>query len=120
MLDPFLGSPTGEISAVTVGAVGNDRPVDVTVFGKLDGAPKPESKAVSVPAGVPRSLAKPAGNPKPADHHDCGCGGSDPHQCACDDKKAITPSANGKPDFARMTTAEKLAYNKANRDRIFG
>jgi hypothetical protein len=35
-----------------------------------------------------------------------------------------SPSANGNPaatpDFSKLSTAEKLAYNKARRDRIFG
>jgi len=36
--------------------------------------------------------------------------------------KAGLPSAdpNGEPDFARMSATEKLAYQKARRDRIFG
>jgi hypothetical protein len=42
---------------VTVGAVGGDRPLDVTVLAKLDGSNKPESKAVVVPPGQTRSLA---------------------------------------------------------------
>jgi hypothetical protein len=42
---------------VTVGAVGSDRPLEVTVQAKLDGAAKPESKAVSVGPGQTRSLA---------------------------------------------------------------
>ena len=60
---------------------------------------------------------------------DCGCGGPDPAECHChhaadeDSNKAAkpaTPSLNGAaPDFSRMTTAEKLAYNKARRERIF-
>ncbi|MEX2114213.1 MAG: hypothetical protein WD845_13560, partial [Pirellulales bacterium] len=78
------------------------------------------TSSASVPAGVPR--AKPAATAK---GHDCGCGGSDPHACTCDDKphgsKHVSQqSAAGTPDFAAMTAAEKLAYNKAKRDRIFG
>ena len=52
----------------------------------------------------------------------CGCG------CKSEGKAknaaAAAVSSNGsaasEPDFAKMTTAEKLAYNKARRDRIFG
>ncbi len=74
------------------------------------------SASVSVPAGMPRqSSAKPAAKPA------CGCGGPDPSQCHCHDKKLAAPvEVDGPPDFARMTPAEKLAYNKAKRDRIFG
>ncbi|MCC7146173.1 MAG: hypothetical protein IT443_06975 [Phycisphaeraceae bacterium] len=35
------------------------------------------------------------------------------------DKKANTIKANGEPDFSKMTAAEKIAWNKARRDRIF-
>jgi hypothetical protein len=34
--------------------------------------------------------------------------------------KPATAEAAAAPDFAKMTRAEKLAYNKAKRDRIFG
>lgn len=36
------------------------------------------------------------------------------------DKKANTLKADGTPDFSKMTTAEKIAWNKARRDRVFG
>ena len=88
------------------------------------------SKSVSVPAKIPtgnrvRATSKPAPALASEAKHDCGCGGPDPHQCHCHDKApaaslASSPSANGQPDFSRMTQAEKLAYNKAKRDRIFG
>jgi hypothetical protein len=73
---------------------------------------------VSVPAGMPKvtSGTSSGKSAKSANKHDCGCGGHDPAACACDSH----PSANGKPDFAHMTGAEKLAYNKAERDRVFG
>jgi len=74
------------------------------------------SSTVSVPAGVPRPASS-HGHAEHDGHHDCGCGGSDPKQCKCEAKSA---DAAAKPDFARMTQAEKLAYNKAKRDRIFG
>jgi hypothetical protein len=59
--------------------------------------------------------------------HDCGCK-TNHGACACDDKNgAAKPQAAGTadtngvaPDFARMTQAEKLAWNQAKRDRIFG
>jgi hypothetical protein len=42
--------------------------------------------------------------------------------CSCQNKTALPASQpkSGQPDFASMTQAEKLAYNKARRDRIFG
>jgi hypothetical protein len=70
---------------------------------------------VTVPDGVPRPSLP---------HGACGCEGAQKHVCQCQ-----SASANGKPasaelpaapDFSRMTQAEKLAYNKAKRDRIFG
>ncbi len=81
---------------------------------------------VTVPAGVPIS----AGGPTVAKKKDCGCG--------CGGKKKEEPAAGkcgrsgkadtvnpaqaatGEPDFAHMSQAEKLAYNKQERDRIFG
>jgi hypothetical protein len=86
------------------------------------------SATVSVPAGMPKVTSGSAGpasakkrtSSKPAttDKHDCGCGGHDPNKCEC--KPHDHAAANGNPDFAHMTAAEKLAYNKAQRDRIFG
>ncbi|HEX3870446.1 MAG TPA: hypothetical protein VHV77_08420 [Pirellulales bacterium] len=68
------------------------------------------STRVSVPAGVPSSH----------DHKPCPCDGP-AHASACDEKKPATTSASTEvPDFSRMTQAEKLAWNKAKRDRIFG
>jgi hypothetical protein len=74
---------------------------------------------VTVPAGMPTE-AKPAA--KPEGKHDCGCGGP-VTKCACSSKETqeTKPAASsGMPDFNRMTVAEKLAWNKAERDRIFG
>ena len=68
------------------------------------------SSSVTVPAEVPRGSASSA-----ASKHDCGCGGPDPHACTCD-----SHLQDAKPDFSKMSVAEKLAYNKAKRDRIFG
>jgi hypothetical protein len=90
------------------------------------------SSSVSVPAGVPNGSATPGQPP-----HECPCGGPDPKQCHCDEgpsheaenssKPSATaspqngkPSGNGRPDFSKMSRADKLAYNKAERDRVFG
>ena len=43
---------------------------------------------------------------------DCGCNGAG--TCAAE------PSANGHPDFSKMTSAQKLAYHRARWDRVFG
>ena len=47
--------------------------------------------------------------PKHDDSHPCSCG--------CSGKTEAKSTA---PDVTKMTQAEKLAYNKAKRDRIFG
>ncbi len=83
------------------------------------------SSSVSVPALNHRTEAeRPAVSAaKPSVKHDCGCGGDDPHQCHCHDQKPAVKSArasDSQPDFSRMTPADKLAYNKAKRDRVFG
>ncbi len=78
---------------------------------------------VNVPARIPSAATKKSTPAKsaPDDKHDCGCGGPDPNHCHCHDKPASADGTTAAPpDFARMTTAEKLAYNKAKRDRIFG
>src|SRR5262245_12307723 len=43
---------------------------------------------------------------------DCGCG--------CNGNCATKNSANGEPDFKKMTNAEKIAWHKARWDRILG
>lgn len=58
------------------------------------------SSSVSLPAGIPSSK-------QPAKK-------STPHSAAAVEK------ATDQPNFAKMTQAEKLAYQKARRDRIFG
>jgi hypothetical protein len=91
------------------------------------------SSTVSVPASMPSAV----GNSPSAAHH-CACDGPNPKQCHCDDGHSQNaessagllarsmPSANGKassngkPDFSKMSRADKLAYNKAERDRIYG
>lgn len=52
--------------------------------------------------------------------HVCTCGGGEPKQCDCHAPSANGAAAGAAPDFSKMTQAEKLAYNKARRDRIFG
>jgi hypothetical protein len=76
--------------------------------------------STSVPAAMPVSAAssspaKASGN----GHADCGCGGT-ATACHCDAKDTADSSANGQLDFSKMTPSEKLAFNKAKRDRIFG
>jgi hypothetical protein len=48
---------------------------------------------------------------------DCGCGCNGAGTCA---PKAAQPSANGQPDFTKMTPAQKVAYHRARWDRILG
>ena len=100
--------------------------------------------SVTVPAAIARAGTGAATSTKV----DCGCGcggqkNSTPTSaaCGCSGKLAdgsadggpdsslvrepepvrqFPASSNGQPDFARMTRAEKLAYNKRERDRIFG
>lgn len=101
--------------------------------------------AVTVPAGVPAENRAPAGvpaAPSATGHAACGC--HEKTACACEKpaetsktKSVAAPAnqgadaprspllgspllPNGKPDFSRMTQAEKLAYNQARRNRIFG
>ncbi|MCI0493001.1 MAG: hypothetical protein L0Z07_08705 [Planctomycetes bacterium] len=71
---------------------------------------------VSVPAGVPM----PASQAKST--ADCGCGGPSKETCACPGKhlNAVESAPNALLDFSMMTVAEKLAWNKSKRDRIFG
>jgi hypothetical protein len=60
------------------------------------------SSTVSLPAGIPS--AKPAAK-----------------SAASRPAASVTSSSTpAEPNFAKMTQAEKLAYNKARRDRIFG
>jgi hypothetical protein len=79
--------------------------------------------SVSVPAAIPASNTPPAPNqlgpitvgaPKKKDCG-CGCGGKSPTKCGTKPE-----TSHGTPDFDRMSAAEKLAYNQAKRDRIFG
>ncbi len=67
--------------------------------------------------------------PKTDSSHSCGCSGPKPEECHCKNEKPAAAAAsnsqpathqNSRPDFSKMTRAEKLAWNKAERDRIFG
>lgn len=91
--------------------------------------------SVSVPAGIPKD--EPAKDARAHDaHHDCKCAkkeaapkpaGAD---CGCHAKGAAKSQASdgavakkeepAPKSVAEMTPAEKLAYNQAKRDRIFG
>jgi hypothetical protein len=72
---------------------------------------------VSVPAGVPKPKAN---STKPAKKEDCGCGGPSKDDCHCHDKPHHKAGPPATPDFTKMSAAEKLAWNKAKRDRMFG
>ncbi len=71
--------------------------------------------SASVPANVPVSTQPGSDAPK-----SCGCGGkSTPEKkCHCGCGGKADPA--GAPDFATLTTGEKLAYQQARRDRTFG
>lgn len=75
----------------------------------------------AISSGVIAGAGGPAGHehPRGAGHGDCGCGGSSKSECGC--PSAAKPvESSPPPDFNRMSQAEKLAYNQARRDRIFG
>lgn len=75
---------------------------------------------VTVPAGVSKAHA----------HHECQCtvkpqatNVAKSGDCGCHAKPVEKPAAastTAVPDFTKMTQAEKLAYNQAKRDRIYG
>ena len=75
--------------------------------------------AVTVPAGVPRSAASHS-NGQATTKPSCGCKSSaepaahDHQACSCPTKKE--PAA-GPPDFARMTSAERIEYHRKRLDR---
>jgi hypothetical protein len=56
--------------------------------------------------------------PPAATKKDCGCGCNGAGTCGTN--AAAEPSANGQPDFTKMTPAQKIAYHKARWDRILG
>jgi len=93
--------------------------------------------SVSVPTAIPSG--SPASSTKKADAHSHADEGHTHHECSCPTKAKAAKPAGGdcgchakKPDaaaksepsapksVAEMTQAEKLAYNQAKRDRIFG
>jgi hypothetical protein len=69
---------------------------------------------ISVPVSA-NGQAKPQGKPATA-KKDCGCGCNG----TCATKPSATTTANGEPDFSKMTPAQKVAYHKARWDRILG
>ena len=84
------------------------------------------SSPVSVPAGIPRNQAaarpvRRAGRRRRQARLRLRWPENDPSVIATTsalEQRGYQPI--GQPDFARMSAAEKLAYNKAKRDRIFG
>jgi hypothetical protein len=85
--------------------------------------------SVSVPTAVPNPqspishLAAPSPQPPAASHCSCGCNGKK-KAGGCGEKSppaaTVTFDPHVLPDFSRMTQAEKLAYNKARRDHVYG
>lgn len=77
--------------------------------------------SVSLPAGLPAGPKKPdcgCGQPSAAS---CGCAKNENRTAAAADTVLSPSAADGEaPDFRRMTAKEKLAWNQARRDRIFG
>jgi hypothetical protein len=85
---------------------------------------QPEAQAWqrdALPGHPAPSASLPQGEAK-APQADCSCGGPSHETCHCQNKTAPMPipAASDQPNFATMTQAEKLAFNKARRDRIFG
>lgn len=74
------------------------------------------SSTVSVPALPAQKIAAGAGAGH--DHGGCGCGGTSKTTCGCG--HVTTAGTASEPDFSKMSQAEKRAYQKAKRDRIFG
>jgi hypothetical protein len=80
---------------------------------------------VSVPAAAGRRQKAVGRGRVAADlAHACPCGGPKPSECSCkqqaNERGGADSPQQGRPDFSKMTQAEKLAWNKAERDRIFG
>ena len=83
--------------------------------------------SVSMPEAVP--VVKPPSSKATASKATsaCKCDGttstaavSGGCRCGCQKAPSQRTSETAEPDFSRMSRAEKLAYNKAKRDRIFG
>ena len=82
---------------------------------KLDAPESEKNAAMNACDTITTTDAKKAGD------CGCGCGGSDPSRCPSNAPAAQTPSPGGpSPDFSKMSQAEKLAYNRARLNRIFG
>lgn len=94
------------------------------------GAAQPSSLAppLKTPLSAPNALG-PITGAAPTASSSCGCGGSAKAEpaaapqgksscsCGCGGKPAATPKT---PDFAKMTQVEKLRYNQAKRDALWG
>ena len=79
-------------------------------------ASSPSAATATVPASC-----KGAKTEKTSSCH-CGCGGGTAKE-PLNDKSSANPFpmlASGQPDFAKMTTAQKLVYNQQKRDKLFG
>jgi hypothetical protein len=97
------------------------------VAGSHKPAAASSSSASTASASACGCNGKPAtdASTKPAEKSgDCGCGCKSEGKAKSAVAAAAAVSSNGKattgPDFSKMSIAEKLAYNKAKRDRIFG
>lgn len=76
-------------------------------------------------AAAPSNRLGPITSTRPGAGAACGCGGQNGHECCCRKAaaaatEALPTQAPHVPDFSKMTAAEKLAYNQALRDRLFG
>jgi hypothetical protein len=73
----------------------------------------------SVPAGMPTSAPASA---KPNCGCGCGCDGSPPTREAASCSQPASQKFDPKalPDFSKMSAADKLAWNRAKRDYVFG
>jgi hypothetical protein len=76
--------------------------------------------------GISAGASRARGRDKSGQSGNCGCESKNAEPCACSDvpspnsnSRPVTSDA-GTPNFSRMTREEKLAWNKARRDRIFG
>lgn len=77
--------------------------------------------SASVPGGLPvAESGKPDAHAASAA---CPCGGPKQGECTCKDRAPSAPApasgTSAQPDFAKMTTAQKRAYQQARRDRVF-
>jgi hypothetical protein len=74
---------------------------------------------VSGPA-VSRSQETKVGSQPGKNHTSCACQHAAPAEGATRSAATARPSANGEPDFTKMTAAQKIAYHKARWDRVLG